>query len=115
MALGIVLNIPGKELGSMLLRHWIKTYLELAYPRFRIHSVFKKSPLWQTDSYAGYTGYVWTEAEFAKKKLRIQKFPDTYERGLNNTFFNIQCYRCSLGSEFVRSSAKVSSCVFKLR
>ena len=36
------------------------------------------------DSNVGYTGYVWKEAEYAKKKLRIQKYPDTCERGLSN-------------------------------
>ena len=34
------------------------------------------------DSYAGFTGYVWTEAVSGKKKLRVQKYPDTYGLGL---------------------------------
>ena len=36
------------------------------------------------DSYVGYTRYVWMEAEYAKKKLRIKKYPDTCGRGLSN-------------------------------
>ena len=34
-------SIHGKELGSILLRHRIKKYPDLASARFRIHSVFK--------------------------------------------------------------------------
>ena len=35
-------------------------------------------PLWRlADSHAGFAGYVWTEAESAKKKLRIKKYPDS--------------------------------------
>ena len=35
-------SIYGKELGSTLLRHRMKHYLDLASSRFRIHSAFKK-------------------------------------------------------------------------
>ena len=41
IALGTILNIYGNELGSILLRHLIKKYPDLASTRFRIHSVFK--------------------------------------------------------------------------
>ena len=37
------------------------------------------------DSYARFTGYVWTEAASGKKQLRIQKYPDTCGLGLNQT------------------------------
>ena len=37
------------------------------------------------DSYARFTGYVWTEAASGKKQLRIQKYPDTCGLGLNET------------------------------
>ena len=43
------------------------------------------------DSYAGFTGYVWTEAESAKKKLWIPKNPDTLWTGQRILFTdNIQ-------------------------
>ena len=38
-----------------------------------------------TDSYAGFTRYVWTEAVSRKKKLQIQKYPDTCGRGLSRS------------------------------
>ena len=88
---GAVLNIHGKELGSILWRHWIKKkitiYPDLASTRFRIPSVFKKiqSGEWiqkVADSYAGFTEYLWKEAESRKKKVGIQKYLDTCERGL---------------------------------
>ena len=37
------------------------------------------------DSYAGFTGYVCTEAAYGKKKLRIKKYPDMCELGLKLT------------------------------
>jgi len=45
-------------------------------------------PLWRTDLFffgfaAEYAGYVWTVAVSGKKKLRIQKYPDTCGRGLS--------------------------------
>ena len=57
-----------------------KKYPDLASIRFRILSVFKNSHPGErikkvADSFAGFAGYVWTEAESAKKKLRIQKYP----------------------------------------
>ena len=70
--LGTNLNIHGKELGSISLLHCLKKNLDLASTRFQILSAFKKIPLWRADLYAGFTGYVWTEAT-EKKKLRIQK------------------------------------------
>ena len=55
---------------------------DLASTRFLIHSVFRNFRLGEwiqkvADSYARFIGYVWTE-----EKLRIQKYPDTCERGL---------------------------------
>ena len=43
--------------------------------------------LWRADSRisgfaAKLAGYVWTEAVFGEKKLRIQKYPDTCGQGL---------------------------------
>ena len=57
-----------------------KKYPDLASIRFRILSVFKNSHPGErikkvADSFAGFAGYVWTEAESAKKQLRIQKYP----------------------------------------
>ena len=37
------------------------------------------------DWYAGFPGYVWMEAVSGRKKLRIQKYPDTCGPGLSNT------------------------------
>ena len=78
-----------KELGLILLRHWIKKIsgFQLAFIRFRIHSVFKNFHSGEriqkvADSHAGFTGYVWTEAVSGKILLRIKKYPDTCERGL---------------------------------
>ena len=67
-----------------------KKYPNLASTRFRIHSVFKNSHPGErikkgADSFAGFTGYVWTEAESAKKKLQIQKYPETLWTGPKNT------------------------------
>ena len=73
-----------------------KIYPDLASTRFRIHSVFKNFHPEErikkvADSYAGFTGYVWTEAEFAKKKLWISKNPDTLWTGQRILFTdNIQ-------------------------
>ena len=84
-------SIHDKELGSILLRHGIKKYPDLASARFRIHSVFKNFHSGEriqkvADSSAGFTGYVWTEAESAKKKLRIQKYPAKCGRGRWETY-----------------------------
>ena len=60
-----------------------------ASTRFRIYNVFKnflpgeRIQKVADSSAAGFTGYVWTEAGSAKKKLRIQKYVDTFGRGLN--------------------------------
>ena len=80
-------SIHGKELDSILLRHRIKKYPDLASTRFRIQSVFKNFHSGEqiqkvADSYAGFTGYVWTEPASGKKKLRIRKYPDTCGRGI---------------------------------
>ena len=42
-------------------------------------------PLWRADLQTSveFAGYVWTEAVSRKKKLRIQKYPDSCGRGLN--------------------------------
>ena len=63
-----------------------KKYLDLASTRFWIH-VFKNVQSGEqiqklADSHAWFTGYVLTETESAKKKLRIQKYPDTCRGGL---------------------------------
>ena len=82
-------NIYGKELGSIFVRYRVKKNLDLAYTRFRIHSVlnnvycFGERIQEVADSNAGYTGYVWTEAVSGKKKLRIQKYRGTCGWGLN--------------------------------
>ena len=60
---------------------------DLAYTRFRIHSLLKNFHFGEriqevADSYAVYTGYVWTETLSGKKKSRIQKYQDTCRRGL---------------------------------
>ena len=71
--------IHGKALGSILLRHLIKKYPDSASTRFRIQSVFKNFHSGErmkkvADSYAGFTGYVWTEAVSEKKNdIGIQK------------------------------------------
>ena len=67
----VVLNNMG--LDSMLLRHGIKIFPDLASTRFRIHSVLKSFHSGErikknVDSSAGFTGYVWTEAESEKKR-----------------------------------------------
>ena len=67
----VVLNNMG--LDSMLLLQWKKIYPDLASTRFRIHSVFKNFHSGErvkkkVDSSARFTGYVWTEAESAKKR-----------------------------------------------
>ena len=61
--------------------------LDLAYTRFRIHSLLKNFHFGEriqevADSYAVYTGYVWTEALSGKKKSRIQEYQDTCRLGL---------------------------------
>ena len=53
------------ELGSILLRHQLKIYPDLASSQFRIHSVFKNFHSAEqikkvADSYTGFSGYVWT-------------------------------------------------------
>ena len=80
-------SIHGKELSSILLRHQITKYPDLASTRFRIHGVFKNFLSGErikkvADLYSGFTGYVWTEAVSGKNKLRIQKYLDTWGQGL---------------------------------
>ena len=76
-----------KELGLILLRHRVKKFPDLVSTRFQIHSVFKnfhsEERIQKTaDSYAVFTEYVWTEAVSGKKKLLIQKYPDTCVDGV---------------------------------
>ena len=64
-----------------------KKYPALAATLFRIHSVFQNFHSGEriqkvADSYAGFTGYVWTEALSGKEKLRVKKYSDTYRQGL---------------------------------
>ena len=101
-------NIYGKELGSIFLRYRVKNNLDLAYTRFRIHSVlnnvycFGERIQEVADSNAGYTGYVWTEAVSGKKKLRFQKYLGTCGWGLKlwlgnkNCTINTKLKKCSL-------------------
>ena len=56
-------SIHGKELGSILLRHRMKRYPDLASIRFRTLSVFKNFYSGEriqkvADWYAGFTGYM---------------------------------------------------------
>ena len=69
-------SIHSKELSSILLCHRIKKYPELASARFRIHSVCKNVHSGEriqkvADSYAGFTGYVWTETVSGKARSRL--------------------------------------------
>ena len=78
-----------------------KRYLDLTSKRFRIHTVLKNFRSGEriqkvAGSYAGYTGYVWTEAESSKKKLRVQKYPDTCGRGFDCPL-NIPSFISALG------------------
>ena len=52
----------------------IQSVFKNVYSGEQIHKV--------EDSYAGFTGYVWTEPASGKKKLRIQKYSDTCGRGI---------------------------------
>ena len=69
----------------------IRKIPDLASTRFRIHSGLKKYPraLWREYSESSgfaseFTGEVWVEDVSGKKKLRIQKYPDTCGRSLSN-------------------------------
>ena len=80
-------SIRDKEVGSILLRHQIKKYPDLASIRFRIDSsVFRhfhtgaRVKTLRIGMLAWLTGYVWAEAVSGKEKLRIQKYPDTCGR-----------------------------------
>ena len=71
-----VLNTHGKELDSILWR--LKEYPDLASTRFRVHSGFKNFHSGVRiqkveDSYAGFTGSVWTVAVSRRKKLADSK------------------------------------------
>ena len=88
-------SIHGKELSLILLRHRITKHPDLASTRFRIHGVFKNFLSGEriqkvADSYAGLTGYVWTEAVSGKKRLRIQEYPDTCGRGFKWTYHRLR-------------------------
>ena len=87
--------IPKKAITLRSAPSWIFTvnFPDLVSTQFRIRSVFKNfhsgeriQKVW--DSYAGYTGYLWTEAESGKKQLRIQENPDTCERAEMNVFLS---------------------------
>ena len=93
--------IHSKELDSALLRHRIKKKSGFSVHSIRIHSEFKHFPFWRGDSYAGCTGYVWTEAVSGKKKLPIQKYPDTCELGFN----------LSITATFLAHSPYIDSCL----
>ena len=60
-----------------------KKYPDLASSRFRIHYVIKNFHSMGEriqnvlDSYARFNGYASTEVVSGKKKLRIQRYPDT--------------------------------------
>ena len=82
--------IPKKAITLHSAPSWIfiVNFPDLASTQFRIRSVFKNFRSGERiqkvgDSYAGYTWYVWTEAE-SGKKLRIQEYPDTCERAQMN-------------------------------
>ena len=66
-----------------------KKYPDLASTQFRIRGVLKNFHPGEriqklADSYVGFTGYVCTESESAKKKFRIKKYPVSCGRGLSN-------------------------------
>ena len=87
-------SIHGKELSSILLRHRITKYPDLASTRFRIHGVLKNFLSGEriqnvADSYTGITGYVETEAVSGKKKLRIQEYPGRCGRGFKWTLSQV--------------------------
>ena len=70
----------------------LKKYPDLASTRFQIHSAFKTFHSGEriqktADSYAVFTEYVWTEAVSGKKKLWIQKYPDTCVDGVSRQLF----------------------------
>ena len=77
----------GKSLDTNFLRHRIGKYpdspVHMLWDPLRIYLF----PLWRADlKISGfaveYAGCVWTEAVSGKKKLLIQKYPDTRGRGL---------------------------------
>ena len=76
---GLSTNRPSNNwaLGSILLRRRIKKYPDFASTRFWIHRVFETFHSGEriqkvADSYAGFTGYVWTEAvSCGFKNIRI--------------------------------------------
>ena len=74
----------GKELGSILLHHWIKRYPHLLSTRIRIHVVDSKLSTLESGfkTVRISTGCVWTDGRLGKNTLRIQKYPDTCGRGL---------------------------------
>ena len=78
-----------------MLRHWIRPGISVHTIPVRFHRLFKnfhsraESGLIKnvTDSYAGFTpDGVWTEAESAKRKLRILKYPYACRQGLGSNF-----------------------------
>ena len=89
----------GKRLDTILQRYRIRKY-----PDSPVHTLSEPSriyffPLWRADlkisgfaiEFAG-RGCAWTEAVSGKKKLRIQKYPDTCERDLMLSFNDLLTY-----------------------
>ena len=99
-ALGTVLNIHGKELGSILWRHWIKKYPDLASMRFRILSGFKHFHIWRADPKG--CGFVWRihrirvdGSRIRKEKVADPKISEYVWRG-PNSFLNLDTVLDSL-------------------
>ena len=93
-----------------------KKYPDLASIRFRILSVFKNSHPGErikkvADSFAGFAGYVWTEAESAKKKLRIQKYPG-YVVDVAQEYYSPTTYRA--GAAVASTTRVIFSYTFRV-
>ena len=105
LLLGMRVAILNKMNTIFTVKNWARSFyvigkkknLDLAYTRFRIHSVlnnvycFGERIQEVADSNAGYTGYVWTEAVSGKKKLRIQKYRGACGWGLKLWLGNKNC------------------------
>ena len=79
-----------KKLDTILLRHRIRKYpdspVHTLSDSFRIHflPLGERRANSEISGFAAeFAGCLWTEAVSGKKKLRIHKYPDTCERGLN--------------------------------
>ena len=81
-------SIHVKELGQYLFRHRIKKI-----SGFVVHTILDSQGIQNFSSgeriqkvanlFARFTGYVWTEAENRKKKLRIKKYPGKCGQGFS--------------------------------